>query len=157
VTPDEIVRLIAQYRAGIDAELSLLHQLSDVSTRQRTLTSARDFAAFNAASDDRDALMRGLVTLEEGLREVRAALTEHRALAERIQGFDAVVARHREAAALVSTILSADQASMSALADAELARRTALVSLERGETTLAAYRRVLAPPVASATLVNRRG
>ena len=67
------------------------------------------------------------------------------------------VALHREAATLVGSILTADQASLSALADAELARRTAVASLERGETTLAAYRRVLAPPVASATLLNRRG
>ncbi len=46
---------------------------------------------------------------------------------------------------------------MSALANAELARRSAVAGLEKGETTLAAYRRVLAPPVASATLLKRRG
>ena len=67
------------------------------------------------------------------------------------------MAQHREAAQLVSAFSSTDQQSLSALADAELARRSAVVSLERGETTLAAYRRVLAPPVASATLVDRRG
>ncbi len=33
MTPDELVRLIAQYRAGIEAELNLLRQLSDVSHR----------------------------------------------------------------------------------------------------------------------------
>lgn len=157
MTPDELVRLIAQYRAGIEAELNLLRQLSGVSAHQRTVTGAGDFAAFGDAADERDHIMRSLVTIEEGLREVRAELTAHREMAEQIQGFDDVVALHREAATLVGSILTADQASLSALADAELARRTAVVSLERGETTLAAYRRVLSPPVASATLVNRRG
>jgi hypothetical protein len=157
VTPDELVRLIEQYRAGIEAELALLRQLADVSTDQRTHTSAGDFSAFAGASDDRDRIMRSLVTIEEDLRQVRTTLTEHRELAGRIRGFDDVVTLHREAATLVASILNSDQASLSALADAELARRTAVASLERGETTLAAYRRVLAPPVASATLVNRRG
>ena len=157
MTPDEVVRLIEQYRAGLDAELNLLRQLDGVSAHQRAVTGAGDFTAFGDAADERDRIMRSLVTIEEGLRAVRSALTEHRAMAERVPGFDAVVALHREAATLVGSILNADQASLSALADAELARRTAVASLERGETTLAAYRRVLAPPVASATLVNRRG
>jgi hypothetical protein len=157
VTPDELVRLIAQYRAGIEAELNLLRQLAEVSSHQRSVTGAGDFSAFSEASDDRERLMRSLVTIEEGLRTVRATLTEHREIAERIKGFDEVVALHREAATLTASILNADQSSLSALADAELARRTAVASLERGENTLAAYRRVLAPPIASATLLNRRG
>jgi hypothetical protein len=157
MTPDDIVRLIGQYRAGIEAELNLLRRLDDVAARQRAGTHAGDFGALNAAADERDDIMRSLVTIEEGLRDVRTALTDHRELAAGIEGFDDVVALHREAAQLVSAILSTDQASLSALADAELARRSAVASLERGETTLAAYRRVLAPPVISATLVNRRG
>ena len=74
-----------------------------------------------------------------------------------LPGYQDVAARHREAAHLVNDILAVDQQSLSALADAELARRSAMASLERGEATLAAYRRVLAPPVASATLFDRRG
>ena len=38
-----------------------------------------------------------------------------------------------------------------------LARRAAVASLEHGETTLAAYRRVLTPPLGHASLVDRRG
>jgi hypothetical protein len=157
MTPDELGRLIDQYRAGIEAELSLLRRLDDVSSRQHAGTREGDFGAFGEAADDRDAIMRSLVTLEEDLRHVRATLSAHRDGADRISGFDEVIALHREAAELVGKILSADRASLSALADAELARRSAVVSLEQGETTLAAYRRVLAPPVASATLLNRRG
>lgn len=157
MTVDEIVRLIEQYRAGIEAELQLLHQLADVSDHQHTVTHAGNFDAFGAAADDRDRIMRMLVTIEEGLRDVRLTLADHRDLAMRIPGFEDVMALHREAASLVGGILNADQASLSALADAELARRSAVASIEKGETTLAAYRRVLTPPLASATLLNRRG
>ncbi len=97
------------------------------------------------------------MTLEEALRGVRQTLVEHREQAMHIEGFESVAALHRDAAHLVGSILSTDRASLSALADAELARRSAVASLERGESTLAAYRRVLAPPVASATLVDKRG
>jgi hypothetical protein len=157
VTGDEVARLVDDYRAGIDAELALLRQLSDVARNQHDATAAADFQAFGRIADRRDVIMRGLVTVEEDLRVLRVALSRHRDLAERVDGYTAVVARHREASELVGAILATDQRSISALADAELARRSAMASLEKGETTLAAYRRVLAPPVSSAKLVDQVG
>lgn len=157
MTPDEIVRLLDQYRAGIDAELSLLRQLADVARDQHDVTAAADFDTFNRIADRRDTIMRSLVTLEENLRVLRVELTAHRQVAMLVPGYDDVVSRHREATDLVNSILATDQQSIAALADAELARRSAMASLERGETTLAAYRRVLSPPVSSATLVNKLG
>jgi len=157
VTPDEIVRLLDQYRAGIDAELSLLRQLADVARDQHDVTAAADFDTFNRIADRRDTIMRSLVTLEENLRVLRVELTANRQLAMLVPGYDEVVSRHREATDLVNSILATDQQSIAALADAELARRSAMASLERGETTLAAYRRVLSPPVSSATLVDKIG
>jgi hypothetical protein len=154
---DALAELVEQYRAGIEAELNLLRQLAVIAERQRSVTDEGNLTAFGDAADGRDEIMRSLVMLEENLRGIRQSLTAQRDQAARVDGFDAVVALHREAAHLVGTILSTDQASLSALADAELARRSVVASLERGETTLAAYRRVLAPPVASASLVNRRG
>jgi phage shock protein A len=101
--------------------------------------------------------MRGLVMVEEGVRDVRKTLSEFRQTASRLPGYETVAALHRDASQLVARILSTDRQSLTALADAELARRSAVAGLERGESTLAAYRRVLAPPVASAALVDRRG
>ncbi len=157
MTRDEAARLLEQYRAGIDAELSLLRQLAGVAHDQHEVTAASDFETFNRIADRRDAIMRSLVTLEENLRVLRIELTAHRAVAMLVPGYDEVVNRHREATELVNTILSTDQQSIAALADAELARRSAMASLERGETTLAAYRRVLSPPIASAKLVDKIG
>lgn len=157
MTGDEAARLLGQYSAGIDAELTLLRQLSDVARDQREVTTASDFQAFNRIADRRDAIMRSLVTVEEGLRTIRLELTASRDVARLVDGYDDVVNRHREATDLVNTILATDQQSISALADAELARRSAMASLERGETTLAAYRRVLAPPATGAKLVDKIG
>ena len=157
MTPDEAARLVEEYRASIDAELTLLRQLAAVAHDQHQVTAASAFDAFNRVADRRDAIMRSLVTIEEGIRTVRQQLTVHHELAAHVDGYDQVVARHREAADLVNMILATDQKSISALADAELARRSAMASLERGENTLAAYRRVLAPPVSSARLINKIG
>lgn len=157
LTRDEIARLIEQYRAGLEAEIAILHQLADLAARQREHSRAAEFAALEHAADARDALMRSLVRLEEDMRDVRHLLMDQRDVASRIPGFDSVAALHREAAGMVNDILKTDQQSIGALADAELARRSAVASLERGENTLAAYRRVLAPPVTSAALVDRRG
>jgi hypothetical protein len=157
VSAEDLARLIAQYRAGLDAEMVLLRQLAQVADRQNAVTQDGDLAVFHDAADERDRLMHGLVTIEAGLRDLRQQLTEHREQASRIAGFDHVVALHRDAAALVNSILTTDRDSLSSLADAELARRSAVAGIEKGETTLAAYRRVLTPTVASATLVDRRG
>jgi hypothetical protein len=157
MTPDEIAGLLDQYRAGIEAELALLRQMADVAKDQRQATQNSDFVALGQIADARDRIMRSLVTIEEGLRSVRQALVDHRQLATAVPGYEEVARRHREASALVGHILETDQQSMADLANAELARRSAVAGLERGETTLAAYRRVLSPPVASAKLVDKIG
>lgn len=157
MTPFEIGELVEQYRAGIEAELSLLTQLADVAERQHEATTSGDLSRFAQVADTRDALMRSLVTIEEGLRSIRATLGEHREVVARIPAYDELAARHRDASHVIARILATDRQSMAALADAELARRSALASLERGETTLAAYRRVLAPPLESAKLVDKVG
>ena len=157
MTADEVARLIEQYRAGLEAEMRLLEQLSDIASHQRTISYAGDFAALEHKADERDRLMRSLVKLEDDLRDVRRALAEHRQIASRLRGYPSVAALHKQAAELVNAILSTDKQSLTALADAELARRSAIASIERGENTLAAYRRVLAPPITSASLVDKRG
>ncbi len=80
-----------------------------------------------------------------------------KAQAASFPAYPAIVELRRQAADLVSNVLSVDQESMKSLADAEMARRAAMASLEKGETTLAAYRKVLTPPVEHAAIVDRRG
>lgn len=152
ITPERL-ELVEQYRAGIDAELHLLDELRTIAEHQHEASQQGDLTRFHTIADRRDSLMRDLVAVEEGLRAVRADLAAH----PDVPGAQDLAARHRDVSEAINHILTIDRQSMNALADAELARRSALTSLERGETTLAAYRRVLAPPPEHARLVNRVG
>lgn len=157
VTIAEVDALLAEYRSGLEAEMALLRQLAALAERQKACTDTRDFERLSAESDERDRVTRALVTLEEGLTDLRHRLAAVRALASERLAYHDIVDMRRQAADLVSSVLSVDQESLKSLADAEMARRAALASLEKGETTLAAYRKVLTPPVEHAALVDRRG
>lgn len=157
VSDDQLARLIDLWHAGLDAIRTVLRQLEQVADTQRDVSAARDFDAFHAAADTRDRLMRSLVTLEEGVRPIRKALEAHHDRARRLTGFSAAAALHQATADQVARILATDRTSLEALAEAEVARRTVLASLERGEATLTAYRRALSPPVAGAVLMDRKG
>jgi hypothetical protein len=149
--------LVAQYRAGLEAEMTLLHRLESLAARQRETSERGDFDALAAVTDQRDHVMAGLVTIEHELKPIRMALLEHRRTLDDIDEFRDVAALHRQAAELVERIVTQDRDSLDALKEAELARRFAAQSLGQGESTLAAYRRVVAPPVGGPNLVNRKG
>jgi len=154
---EELARAITAYAAGLDAQLDLLGHLETLSTRQRDATSSGDLDALNRCSDERVQLTGALVALEQDLKPLRAQLADHSRQAARLSGFSALVARHQEAARRVAGIVSSDQHTLTALREAEAARHFASQTLDAGETTLAAYRRVLAPPPASAAIVDERG
>jgi hypothetical protein len=151
-----LVALIEQYRAGLEAELIILRKLEQTAARQREASSSQDFSALNHAADERDELMAALVNIEGELRIVRQTLSRSRDEARHLPGYTDAVKLHREAIALVTGILNTDDESLDALAAAERARRETARAMEQGETTLAAYRRVMTA-LPGATLVNRRG
>jgi hypothetical protein len=157
VTRSDIEQLLGEYRSGLDAEMVLLRQLAALAERQKASTESRNFEQLSGESDERDRVTRSLVALEEGLTGVRQRLNAVKAQAMTLPGYAVILELRRAAAALVSSVLSVDQESLKSLADAEMARRAAMASLEKGETTLAAYRKVLTPPVEHAALVDRRG
>ena len=156
MTERDLAQLIDEYRAGLDAEIVILRRLEQTAARQREATAAHDLTALHAAADERDALMAALVAIESRLRDVRPTLSQSRERARRLPGYKEAADLHHEAVALVTRILKTDAESVEALAAAELARRDQARAMEQGETTLAAYRRVMAAPP-GATLVDRRG
>jgi hypothetical protein len=157
VTDALLADALDQYRAGLEAEVALLEQLAAVAARQHGVTARRDYEQLAVESDERERLTRALVRVEDGLKPVRARLSAARDRVATLSGYAAVAGLRQRATALVAGILATDEESMQALADAELARRSAVASLEQGENTLAAYRRVLSPPPGQASLVDRRG
>lgn len=157
MTRGELELRLEEFRKGLETELALLRQLQLVSAQQREISAARDFDRFKIVSDERDRLTRSLLAVEQGLADSRDHLTEWRAQASGIPVYGTILALRQASTDLVNEILACDREAMKVLADAETARRAAMASLERGENTLAAYRKVLAPPIQNAGLVDRRG
>ncbi len=157
MNPHDLPQFVAQYRAGLEAEMTLLHRLEWLAGRQRETSEEGDLEALAAVSDQRDRVMAGLVTIEHELKPIRMALLEFRKSLDEIAEFQDVAALHRAAAELVERIVTSDRESLDALKQAELARRFASQSLGQGESTLAAYRRVVAPPISGANLFNKKG
>jgi hypothetical protein len=157
MTQHDLPQFVAQYRAGLEAEMTLLHRLELLALRQRETSEQGDLEALALLTDQRDRVMAGLVTIEHELKPIRMALLEFRKSLDDVGGFQEVAAMHREAAELVERIVGSDRSSLDALKEAELARRFASQALGQGESTLAAYRRVVSPPISGPNLVSRKG
>jgi hypothetical protein len=151
---DEVIR---EYRAGLEAEISLLLRLERLDTSRHDASSHAGVLEIAALADEREHVMANLVSIEHTLKPMRALLVDARTTLQGEPAFQAVAALHRRAGDLVARILANDTQSLQALRDAEHARRFAAESMEKGESTLAAYRRVVAPPLEGARIVNRRG
>jgi hypothetical protein len=149
--------LLSQYHAGLEAEIALLGRLETIATRQLTAAEEGDLPALGIAIDERDEAMSALVTIEHELKPIRQELASMAESLRSIPEFEAVAALHRHAAQRVASIVSGDGRAMEALQAAERARRFAMQTLEQGESTLAAYRRVVAPSPTHAALFSRRG
>ncbi len=153
----ELLPLVAEYRAGLEAEMALLHRLETIAWQQRDASRGGDLEALGSVTDARQRLMANLVRIEHQLRPIRLSLLQRRREMDGSLEFQELTALHKSAAALVSTIVNSDQESLEALKEAERARRFVARALEQGESTLAAYRRVVSPTLTGATLVNRKG
>lgn len=145
------------YAAGLEAEVALLRHVHRLALDQRAATDAHVAERLSELTAERTELMAGLERLEAELQPSRQALAEAHHDAAQLPGFDDVAALHRHADAIVARILHADQETVEALSRAEAARRAASHELDAGETTLAAYRRVIAPDGSAPALVDRRG
>jgi hypothetical protein len=157
MTAAELKTHLTTYSSGLEAELALLRRIEELSAEQARATAAHDLEQLHRIADERGGLMAALVQLESQIAKSRHLLAEYRSVAQNLPGFDAVVALHRTAGAIVNEIMSADRDTMAALRDAEAARRAASQVIEAGEHTLAAYRRVLSPAVTGPSLVDRHG
>ncbi len=157
MTRDDLRQWLAIYGPGLDAEVALLHTLKRLALAQRDATAQQDARQLGVIAQERDRVMAALVKVEHELRPAREALANHREDAATLDGFAEIAALHRVAAELVATIIHSDEDTVRALQDAEMARRLAAQTVGAAGSTLAAYRRVVAPPLMGAGLVDRRG
>jgi hypothetical protein len=155
--PRGLASALFEYRSGLERELGLLGELLDLATRQRDRLQAGDLPALPALVEARARVMDALSAIEQRVRPLRDTIAQRIEDARRLPGFDALVRLHREAEGLVTAIQLADRTVLHDLETAGVARREALLALETGEATLAAYRKVLAPTPGSATIVDQHG
>ena len=153
----ELPRQVAAYQAGLDAEITILRQLESLASAQQESGARNDVGELTRFGDQRDSLMQAIAAIERDLKPIRDALAANRRQAATVPEFEEIVERHRTAGELVSRILVSDEQTMKALRNAEVARRLAAQTLELGEATLSAYRRVVSPHVGGPAVVDRRG
>ncbi len=157
MTGQALAVFVAQYQAGLDAELTLLTRLEEIAARQHQAGAANDLDTFHTAADERDRVMEGLLAVEHGLMPIRKTLMEHRTTLAGGTAFEAVAALHRQTAQRVAAIVAGDDRTLESFRRAERARRSAMQALDQGEQTLAAYRRVVAPAPGGSALISRKG
>ena len=107
MTREQLLLLVDQYRAGLDAELMLLHRLQALAIEQRRVSQSRSIADIHTTVDDRDRVLATLVKVEHELRGVRQQLHTGREWLVDLPAFQEIVERHKEAADLVADIIGA--------------------------------------------------
>ncbi|BCS33508.1 hypothetical protein TBR22_A27350 [Luteitalea sp. TBR-22] len=153
----DLATVLADYRTGLDAELALLAQLHDVARRQHALPASPTPEALTALALEREHLLATLAGLEQQVLPLRTQLAAQVHAVRQMPGYAGVAERHQRATALVNDITQLDDESLQVLQRADADRRAATQSLEAGEATLAAYRRILQQPQAPAGLFTQRG
>jgi hypothetical protein len=148
---------LADYRTGLDAELMVLAQIEELATRQRALPSPAAAEDLTALALERQRQLATLTALEQQVQPLRQHIASHIGAARQQPGYAGVAERHRRAADTVARITRLDDENLASLQHADVERRGTAHDLDAGEATLAAYRRTLQQPHASAGLFTQRG
>lgn len=153
----ELATVLADYRTGLDTALQILSGLEDTAIRQRALPHLASAEELGALAETRQQQLTALSTLDQHLLPLRQHITADLDAARQMPGFPGIVERHRRMQELIASITRLDDESLEVLKQAEQERRAAAQSLDTGEATLAAYRRLLQQPQPSAGLFTQRG
>lgn len=153
----ELATVLADYRTGLDTELQILSALEDTAIRQRALPHRASAEDLGALAGIRQQQLTALHTLDQHLLPLRQRITADLDAARQLPGFAGIIERHHRMQTLIASITRLDDESLEVLKQAEEERRAAAHSLDTGEATLAAYRRLLQQPQPSAGLFTQRG
>jgi hypothetical protein len=148
---------VLAYAAGLDAEIALLQQVEALAADQRAVWARDELLPLGALATRRAALMHELAAVEARIAPLRDRLRSDLERAFRTPGYTAAEARRRDAQTLIARLMAADRTLLTDLETSLEVRRREAHDLDTGGATLAAYRRVVSPDVASAALVDRRG
>jgi hypothetical protein len=148
---------LAAYAAGLAAEIELLNRVDALAREQREAWANNQLASLGTLATRRAQLMTELAATEDRLAPLRDHILARLASARQAPAFAAAEARSQEAQALIRQLADRDRSFLSDLEATLEGRRREVQALETGGATLAAYRRVVAPPPTHANLVDQRG
>ncbi|MEO5821995.1 MAG: hypothetical protein ABIT71_15945 [Vicinamibacteraceae bacterium] len=145
------------YTAGLEAEIAILHQVEALAAEQREVWTRNELLPLGPLATRRAALMHDLAAVEARIAPLHDRLRTELERASSTPGYAAVEARRQEAQALIHRLMAEDRKFLTDLETSLVSRRREAHDLETGNATLAAYRRVVVPTVASAGIFDQRG
>ena len=149
--------VLLAYIDGLDTEIAILRQVEALALEQRTAWARDELLPLGSLATRRAALMHELAATETRIAPLRDRLRSDLGRARRTPGYPRAEALSQEAQALIRTLMAADRKFLTDLEASLDERRREVHDLDTGGATLAAYRRVVAPAVATAGLFDRRG
>ncbi len=148
---------VLAYTAGLDAQIALLQQVEALAAEQRAVWARDELLPLGALATRRAVLMHELAAVEARVAPLRHRLRSDLERALGTPGYGAAEARRQDAQTLISRLMAADRTFLTDLETSLVSRRREAHDLETGGATLAAYRRVVVPDIASAGLFDTRG
>jgi hypothetical protein len=145
------------YTAGLDAELAILQQVEALAAEQRAVWARNELLPLGALATRRAALMHELTAVESRVAPLRDRVRADLDHARRSPGYAAAEARRVDVQARAAALMAADRQFLTDLEATLEGRRREVHDLDTGGATLAAYRRIVVPDVASAGLFDSRG
>lgn len=148
---------LEMYLHGLGEAMALLRQILREAEAQLAAATARDADGLTAATHRRETLFQRLAACNQRLGPMRLVVAALIAQRDRQGDAGRVRERHQEVRDLITAILTVDERTRGLLEARDRELRTSAQTLEAMAATLAAYRKVVAPPPAPAALVDRLG
>ncbi len=135
----------------------ILHQVEALAAEQRAVRSRNELLPLGPLATRRAALMHELAAIERASRRCAIGFAPTSIGPGAAPATHAAEARRAEVQALAATVVAADRQFLLDLEATLEGRRREVHDLDTGGATLAAYRRIVVPDVASAGLFDSRG
>ena len=149
--------VLLAYTAGLDAEIAILEQVEALAAEQRAVWARDELLPLGGLATRRAALMHELAAVEARIAPLRDRLQADLSRSLGTPGYPAAEARRQDAQRVIYRLLAADRKLLTDLETSLESRRREAHDLDTGNATLAAYRRVVEPTLASAGLFDQRG
>lgn len=152
-----LATLLVEYRQDLEVQITLLERLLETAHDQYAASVPGGAHELAKACEERARVMRTLLEVERRQGERRDVLYRNIDVVGRFNGFSNVSALHRRAAQSVSDIEAIDNRTRERLSREQALRSATVHTLDAGETTLAAYRKVLTSGHEVSSLVDQHG